>query len=116
MSQLEKASNALRLDYGPAADSLDSSDLEQLADPDAGLSEAQRKEVLCLLYLICFLDRTNIGNAKIAHLERDLGIDPKSFKYPATLIIFFVSYALFEALSNFLLKRWRPSRFIPVIM
>ncbi|KAG6051262.1 hypothetical protein E4U17_006244, partial [Claviceps sp. LM77 group G4] len=45
MDQPEKASNALRLDYRPAAGSLDSSDLEQLADPDAGLSEAQRKEV-----------------------------------------------------------------------
>ena len=43
-------------------------------------------------------------------------MDPKSMKYAATLIIFFVSYALFEALANFLLKRWRPSKFIPTIM
>ncbi|KAG6012769.1 hypothetical protein E4U41_005241 [Claviceps citrina] len=108
-----------------------SADLGAEADPDAGLSEAERKEVerkllwkldrtlipwLCLLYLICFLDRTNIGNAKIAHLERDLGIEPDSMAYASTLIIFFVSYAVFEALSNFLLKRWRPSRFIPGIM
>lgn len=71
---------------------------------------------LCLLYLICFLDRTNIGNAKIAHLERDLGIDPKSMKYADTLIIFFVSYASFEVFTQVLLKRTRPSRFIPVIM
>ncbi|KAG5928395.1 hypothetical protein E4U53_002680 [Claviceps sorghi] len=127
MSRLEKPS---ALETGPG-DSSSSSDLDHVADPDAGLSEAQKKEVerkllwkldltlipwLCLLYLICFLDRTNIGNAKIAHLERDLGIDPKSFKYAATLIIFFVSYALFEALANFLLKRWKPSRFIPAIM
>ncbi|KAG5966053.1 hypothetical protein E4U58_002621 [Claviceps cyperi] len=129
MSRFEKASSAL--ETAPATGSFSSSDLEQLADPDAGLSEAQRKEVertllwkldlalipwLCLLYLICFLDRTNIGNAKIAHLERDLGIDPKTFKYPATLITFFVSYAIFEALANFLLKRWKPSRLIPAIM
>ncbi|KAG5968060.1 hypothetical protein E4U57_007600 [Claviceps arundinis] len=129
MNQFEKASSAL--ETAPATGSFSSSNLEQLADPDAGLSKAQRKEVerkllwkldlalipwLCLLYLICFLDRTNIGNAKIAHLERDLGIDPKSFKYSATLITFFVSYAIFEALSNFLLKRWKPSRLIPAIM
>ncbi|KAG6059438.1 hypothetical protein E4U32_004081 [Claviceps aff. humidiphila group G2b] len=131
MSQFETEKASSALETAPATGSFSSSDLEQLADPDAGLSEAQRKEVerkllrkldlalipwLCLLYLICFLDRTNIGNAKIAHLERDLGIDPKSFKYSATLITFFVSYAIFEALSNFLLKRWKPSRLIPAIM
>lgn len=71
---------------------------------------------LSLLYLVCFLDRTNIGNAKIAHLERDLGISPKSEQYAATLTIFFLSYAIFEALCNFLLKRLRPSVFIPCIM
>ncbi|QPG94692.1 hypothetical protein C2857_006737 [Epichloe festucae Fl1] len=127
MSEVEKPSP---INIGAAASSF-SSDLDPLTDPDAGLSEAQKKEVerkllwkldltlipwLCLLYLICFLDRTNIGNAKIAHLEKDLGIDPKSMKYAATLIIFFVSYALFEVLANFLLKKWKPSRFIPCIM
>ncbi|KYK59244.1 MFS transporter [Drechmeria coniospora] len=73
---------------------------------------------LSLLYLMCFLDRTNIGNAKVAHLERSIGIDPATDteKFPATLTIFFVSYALFEALCNFLLKKFRPSIFIPVIM
>lgn len=66
--------------------------------------------------MICFLDRTNIGNAKIANIEKDLNIDPKSEKFPATLTIFFVSYSMFEALANILLKRLRPSVFIPAIM
>jgi hypothetical protein len=26
------------------------------------------------LYLLCFLDRTNIGNARVAGMERDLGL------------------------------------------
>lgn len=65
---------------------------------------------------MCFLDRTNIGNAKIANLEKDLNIDPHSKKYNATLTIFFVAYAVFEALCNFLLKKLRPSIFIPIIM
>ncbi|OAQ68887.1 MFS transporter [Pochonia chlamydosporia 170] len=127
MSELEKPSP---IDNG-VGDNSSNSDEGNIVDPDAGLSEAEKKEVerkllwkldlmlipwLCLLYLICFLDRTNIGNAKIAHLEKDLGMDPKSFKYAATLIIFFISYAMFEALANFLLKRWKPSRFIPSIM
>jgi sugar phosphate permease len=69
---------------------------------------------LCLLYLLAFLDRTNIGNAKIAGMTKDLGLSTSS--YNATLTIFFVSYAVFEPLTNILLKRMRPSVFIPIIM
>ncbi|KAK4249466.1 major facilitator superfamily domain-containing protein [Corynascus novoguineensis] len=98
-------------------------------DPDAHLSEAEKAEVerrllwrldwilmpwLCLLYLLAFLDRTNIGNARIAGLNEDLGLTTSS--YNATLTIFFVSYAVFEPLSNILLKRLRPSIYIPIIM
>lgn len=67
-----------------------------------------------MLYLVCFLDRTNIGNAKIAHLTKDIPMTTS--KYNATLTIFFVGYAVFEALANFLLKKWRPSIFLPIIM
>lgn len=69
---------------------------------------------LCLLYLLAFLDRTNIGNAKIAGLSKTLHLTTGS--YNATLTIFFVSYAVFEPLTNILLKRMRPSIFIPIIM
>lgn len=37
-------------------------------------------------------------------------------QYNAALSLFFVSYALFEPLTNVLLKRLRPSVFIPIIM
>jgi hypothetical protein len=70
---------------------------------------------LCLLYLLAFLDRTNIGNAKIAGLNASLHIGVPG-PYNATLSIFFVSYAIFEPLTNVLLKRLRPSIFIPIIM
>ncbi|PGH19645.1 hypothetical protein AJ80_03800 [Polytolypa hystricis UAMH7299] len=103
--------------------------LEALEDPDAGLSEEERAENdrklmrkldlhlipwLSLLYLVSFLDRTNIGNAKIVGLEEDLGMTGND--YNISLIIFFVSYSVFEPLTNVLLKRFRPSVFIPVIM
>ncbi len=67
-----------------------------------------------MLYLICFLDRTNIGNAKIAHLTTDVPMT--TTQYNLTLTVFFIAYALFEALANFLLKRLRPSVVIPVTM
>ena len=69
---------------------------------------------LCILYLLAFLDRTNIGNARIAHLDVDLKLTTQS--YNSSLTIFFVSYAVFEPLTNILLKRLRPSIFIPIIM
>lgn len=69
---------------------------------------------LCLLYLVCFLDRTNIGNAKIAHLTTDIPMD--TTHYNLTLTIFFISYSVFEALANILLKRFRPSVFLPMTM
>ena len=69
---------------------------------------------LCILYLLAFLDRANIGNAKIAGLVEELDLSIPQFN--ATLTIFFVSYSVFEPLTNILLKRHRPSIFIPVIM
>ncbi|CUS13219.1 unnamed protein product [Tuber aestivum] len=101
----------------------------EVVDPDAGLSDAEREAIdkalvrkldmrlipwLCLLYLASFLDRTNIGNAKIEGLIDDLGMT--NGQYNACLTIFFVSYALFEPVSNILLKRMRPRIYIPLIM
>jgi MFS family permease len=69
---------------------------------------------LSLLYLMSFLDRTNIGNAKVDGLQEDLGMSDT--EYNNSLTIFFVSYAVFEPLTNVLLKKMRPSIFLPLIM
>lgn len=61
-----------------------------------------------------FLDRTNIGNAKVDGLQTDLNMTDG--QYNATLTIFFVSYSVFEPLTNVLLKKMRPSVFLPLIM
>lgn len=34
---------------------------------------------LCLLYLLSFLDRTNIGNARLAGMEKDLGMEGNDY-------------------------------------
>ncbi|KAL2267383.1 hypothetical protein VTJ83DRAFT_4660 [Remersonia thermophila] len=103
--------------------------VDELSDPDEGLSEEEKAKIerqllwkldlqiipwLCILYLLAFLDRANIGNAKIAGLTKDLDLTTSQFN--ATLTIFFVSYSVFEPLTNVLLKRMRPSIFIPLIM
>ena len=69
---------------------------------------------LSLLYLCSFLDRTNIGNAKLDGLQEDLHMSDG--QYNAALTIFFVSYSVFEPITNILLRWTRPSIFIPTIM
>ncbi|KAI9808801.1 MAG: hypothetical protein M1825_003954 [Sarcosagium campestre] len=70
--------------------------------------------MLALLYLLSFLDRGNIGNAKIEGLIDTLGMtDPQ---YNWCLTVFFFTYAAFEVPSNLLLKRLRPSIWLPTIM
>lgn len=69
---------------------------------------------LALLYLFSFLDRTNIGNARLAGLEADLGLT--GLDYNDALAIFFPFYVLAEVPSNIMMKRTRPSLWIPFIM
>lgn len=52
---------------------------------------------LALLYLCAFLDRTNIGNAKIQGLTEDLHQTGQD--YNIALFIFFIPYILFEVPS-----------------
>jgi sugar phosphate permease len=47
-------------------------------------------------------------------IQQDLGMSDG--QYAAALSLFFVSYAGFEPLTNVLLKRLKPSVFIPAIM
>ncbi|KAK3680912.1 major facilitator superfamily domain-containing protein [Podospora appendiculata] len=70
--------------------------------------------MLAALYLLSFLDRGNIGNAKIEGLQEDLHMT--SDQYNWCLTVFFFTYAAFEVPSNLLLKKLRPSRWLPTIM
>ncbi|KFY14447.1 hypothetical protein V491_06042 [Pseudogymnoascus sp. VKM F-3775] len=70
--------------------------------------------VLALLYLLSFLDRGNIGNANIQGLSEDLRLTDT--QYALCLTVFFFTYALFELPSNLLLKKLRPSVWLPSIM
>ncbi|KAK4238961.1 major facilitator superfamily domain-containing protein [Achaetomium macrosporum] len=70
--------------------------------------------MLALLYLLSFLDRGNIGNAKIEGLQEDLGLTNDQYNW--CLTAFFFTYAAFEVPSNLMLKRVRPSRWLPSIM
>ncbi|CEJ82055.1 hypothetical protein VHEMI02146 [[Torrubiella] hemipterigena] len=70
--------------------------------------------MLALLYLLSFLDRGNIGNANVEGLSTTLGLT--STQYNLCLTVFFFGYSAFEVPSNLLLKKLRPSRWLPTIM
>ncbi|KAI0911827.1 major facilitator superfamily domain-containing protein [Ustulina deusta] len=126
MSDLEKHASSRDEREGHGAGSIEGLGFP---DPDAHLDQEERDKIerqlvwkldlvlipwLCLLYLLAFLDRTNIGNAKIAGLLDDLHMS--TGQYNIALTIFFISYSVFEPLTNVLLKKLRPSIFIPIIM
>lgn len=54
--------------------------------------------MLALLYLLSFLDRGNIGNAKIEGLAEDLNMTGGQYNW--TLTVFFFTYAGKDALSG----------------
>ncbi|KAF7714573.1 Uncharacterized protein PECH_008360 [Penicillium ucsense] len=70
--------------------------------------------MLSILYLLAFLDRGNIGNAKVEGLLEDLHMTGSQFNW--TLTVFFFTYCAFELPSNLMLKKLRPSRWLPLIM
>ncbi|KAI9686682.1 MAG: hypothetical protein M1820_010586, partial [Bogoriella megaspora] len=70
--------------------------------------------VLTILYLLAFLDRGNIGNAKIEGLSEDLHLTGAQYNWALTA--FFFTYCAFEVPSNMMLKRLKPSIWLPSIM
>jgi sugar phosphate permease len=72
------------------------------------------------IYFLCFLDRSNIGNAKVLNvstnddLQQTANMSNKQFNI--ALMVFLVAYAVFEVPSNILLKKLRPSRWLAFLM
>merc|ERR1712093_127219 len=68
---------------------------------------------VALLYMFCFIDRANIGNARLAGFERDLGL--RGYQFNILLSVFYVSYIVFEIPSNIACKYFGPGKWIPFI-
>ncbi|KAF2727218.1 major facilitator superfamily transporter [Polyplosphaeria fusca] len=67
--------------------------------------------MMILIFLVAYLDRSNIGNAAIAGMNEDLNLTGSRLNVAVTL--FYVTYIAFEVPSSIMLKRLRPSRLIP---
>lgn len=87
--------------------------------------------ILWLLFLCAFIDRINIGNARIQGLEKDLKMKGSDYNMydmrpsvaendvanaNSALFTFFITYILFEVPSNIVLKKLRPSLFLSSII
>lgn len=70
--------------------------------------------MLTILYILSFIDRSNIGNAKVAGMNEELNLT--GHQYNMALTVFFFPYCLFEVPSNIVLKLTKPSRWITVLV
>lgn len=90
---------------------------------NVGLSHLERKvlfkmdvrilPILALLFLCSFIDRTNVGNAKILGLQKDIGIT--DHQYAIGLCVFYATYIASELPSNLVLKKMSPKIWLPLL-
>ncbi|KAK0716429.1 major facilitator superfamily domain-containing protein [Apiosordaria backusii] len=66
-----------------------------------------------VLYLLSFLDRSNVGNARIEGLTGDLHMSGN--QYLTGLTLYFVGYVIFEVPCNIILKRTTPRFWLPTL-
>ncbi|SPO00361.1 related to PUTATIVE TARTRATE TRANSPORTER [Cephalotrichum gorgonifer] len=66
-----------------------------------------------LLYLLSFLDRSNVGNAKIEGLAEDINMSGN--QYLTGLTVYFIGYVLFEIPCNIILKKTTPRIWLPTL-
>ncbi|GAA6023081.1 hypothetical protein JCM11491_002326 [Sporobolomyces phaffii] len=67
---------------------------------------------VALIYLFCFIDRANVGNARLAGLEKNLHL--KGYDYNILLTAFYVAYVAFELPCQWLNKRLGVGKMIAV--
>ncbi|CAK5279162.1 unnamed protein product [Mycena citricolor] len=70
--------------------------------------------IVALFYLLSFLDRTNVGNAKVAGLMTQLKMTPT--QYSIALTVTYVPYIVAELPSNLLLKIVGPNIMLPTML
>lgn len=70
--------------------------------------------VLAVMYFFNSLDKSNLGNAKTAGLEKTLGL--KNRQYNTILSVFFVPYVLTAPFLAILGKKYGPNRVLPLMM
>ncbi|KAB8225954.1 major facilitator superfamily domain-containing protein [Aspergillus novoparasiticus] len=68
---------------------------------------------LTILYLLSFLDRSNVGNARLEGLTTDINMTGN--QYLTGLTLYFIGYVLFEIPCNIVLKKTTPRIWLPTL-
>ncbi|KAL0944958.1 major facilitator superfamily transporter [Colletotrichum truncatum] len=118
IEQVAQEKNSVSHDEFKRNSGMNPEDAEFLANfPDDKKKKAVRKvdfrlvPMLVLLYLMAYLDKTNIGNAKIEGLLDSLNMT--GVEYNIALSVFFIPFVLAEVPSNMVLHMFkRPSLYI----
>ena len=67
-----------------------------------------------VIYFFLYMDRMNIGNARIQGLEKDLNMHGSD--YNKALLAFMFPYVFLSPVSNAVLHKARPSRYIAALV
>ncbi|KAK7203946.1 major facilitator superfamily domain-containing protein [Myxozyma melibiosi] len=70
--------------------------------------------IIFVMYFLSYMDRINVGNAKVAGMEEYLNLS--SGQYSIVLVIMIVFYVSAEIPLNMILSRSKPYIFMPIIM
>ncbi|KAJ5120928.1 uncharacterized protein N7515_010316 [Penicillium bovifimosum] len=73
---------------------------------------------LTILYLLSFLDRSNVGNARLEGMTEDINMwvaNAAGNQYLTGLTLYFIGYVLFEIPCNVILKRTTPRIWLPTL-
>lgn len=70
--------------------------------------------LFCVLYFLSFLDRSNIGNAKIAGMNEQLGLTDS--QYSLAVSIFYVTYILAELPAVLIIKKVGAHRLLCIMI
>lgn len=74
-----------------------------------------RAQLTASTRLLAFIDRSNIGNAKIDGLAADLGIATGT-KFNIALLVFYIPYILVDVPSNWIIKHVRAGIYLPALI
>ncbi|KAH7333082.1 major facilitator superfamily domain-containing protein [Rhexocercosporidium sp. MPI-PUGE-AT-0058] len=77
-----------------------------------------RRLVLTLgfLYMISLVDRTNLGAASVAGMQKELEMNAKNNAYTIVSVVFFLPYAIFQPPATVLIRNIGPRIFLATIV
>ncbi|KAG9253007.1 major facilitator superfamily domain-containing protein [Emericellopsis atlantica] len=72
--------------------------------------------VMTVIFLTAYLDRANIGNAASAGMKDDIGMSDGELGKTDAITLFYVTYVAAEVPCSLVLKKFHPSRMIPLLI